>query len=105
MGKYRLRNLLTGWMLVAPFAAGVTTGVESDRHALPDGFVYLDEAIPDLVVDLRYFTANNFIGRPIDAYRHEHAILSAPAAAALARVQAALKPFDLGLKVFDGYRP
>ena len=77
----------------------------SDRHPLPEGFVFLDEAIPDLVVDLRYATADNFVGRRIDGYRHDHAILSAPAAAALAGVQSSLRPFGLGLKVYDAYRP
>ena len=75
------------------------------RPALPDGFVHLDAAVPDLALDLRYATAGNFVGRRIDGYRGAHAVLSAPAAAALARVQAALRPFGLGLKVFDAYRP
>ncbi len=86
-------------------AAVAAVGAASDRHPLPDGFVYLDQAIPDLVVDLRYLTGDNFVGRPIDGYRHAHAILSAPAAAALAEVQDRLRPFGLGLKLFDAYRP
>lgn len=80
-------------------------GLAQERHALPDGFVYLDEAVPDIVIELKYTTDDNFVGQPIDGYRHEHAILSEPAAAALAEVQAALQPFGLGLKVFDSYRP
>ena len=93
--------------LLAGFLAG--TGAvalaAADRQALPDGFVYLDEVIPDLVIDLRYATANNFVGQRVDGYQQLPAILSAPAAAALAKVQAALRPFGLGLKVFDAYRP
>jgi D-alanyl-D-alanine dipeptidase len=84
---------------------GAQAGVESDRHPLPEGFVYLDVAIPDIAVELRYFTSDNFVGRPVDGYVHAHAILSKPAAAALARVQESLRPFGLGLKVFDAYRP
>ena len=85
-----------------------------DRHdgwcrpaapSLPDGFVYLDKAIPGLVIDLRYVTNNNFVGQPIDGYRHGHVILSAPGAAALSDVQARLRRFGLELKVFDAYRP
>ena len=92
--------------LAASLAAiGAAVGTADERHPLPDGFVYLDQAIPDLVVDLRYVTGENFIGRPVDGYRHAHAILSDPAAAALAEVQAALRPYGLGLKVFDAYRP
>ena len=86
-------------------AVSATGGLAQQRHALPDGFVYVDEAIPEIVVELKYTTDDNFVGQPIDGYRHEHAILSAPAATALAEVQATLQPFGLGLKVFDAYRP
>ncbi len=65
----------------------------------------LDEAIPGLVLDLRYSTGENFVGQVIDGYQDAQAILSAPAAAALARVQASLVPFGLGLLLFDAYRP
>jgi len=93
-------------LAAAMLAAAVgAADAASERHSLPDGFVYLDVAIPDLVIDLRYAAAGNFVGRRIDGYRHAHAILSAPAAAALADVQAALRPFGLGVKVFDAYRP
>jgi len=73
--------------------------------ALPEGFVYVDEAVPDLVVDLRYHSYRNFVGRPIDGYLGQRAILSRPAAAALAEVQTELQPFGLGIKIFDAYRP
>lgn len=87
-------------LLLATATAGA-----SDRHPLPDGFVDLNEAVAGIVIDLRYITDDNFLGRPVDGYLHNRAILSAPAAAALGRVQAALSPFGLGLKVFDAYRP
>ena len=85
--------------------AGSQGGFAADRHALPDGFVYIEDVISDIVVELKYATGDNFVGQPIDGYRHGHAILSEPAAAALAEVQDALRPVGLGLKVFDGYRP
>ena len=97
-------------MLVYAFAAalvvvGAAADAAFDRHPFPDGFVYLDEAVPNLVIDLRYATEHNFVGQRIDGYRHAHAVLSAPAAAALIKVQAALQTFGLELKVFDAYRP
>ncbi|MXY15001.1 MAG: M15 family metallopeptidase, partial [Proteobacteria bacterium] len=99
MQKALLAMLQAVALLVMPAA------LANERPTLPDGFVYLDQAIPDLVMDMRYITEHNFVGEPIDGYRHGHAVLSAPAAAALAKVQAALRPFGLGLKVFDAYRP
>lgn len=73
--------------------------------ALPEGFVYVDEAVPGAVVELRYRSTDNFVGRPIDGYLGNRAILSRPAAAALARMQADLQAFGLAIKVFDAYRP
>jgi zinc D-Ala-D-Ala dipeptidase len=72
---------------------------------LPAGFVYADEAVPGLRTEVRYASSHNFLGRPAAGYLAPRVILTRPAAEALARVQARLRPFGLGLKVFDGYRP
>ena len=72
---------------------------------LPEGFVYLEDFIPDIHLELRYLTEDNFIGQPVDGYRQPQAILTRAAAEALRRVQADLVRFGLGLKVFDAYRP
>jgi len=72
---------------------------------LPPGFVDLTEVIPDIVLDLRYFDRNNFVGERIDGYLAPRAILSRDAANALAKVQEELRPSGLGLKIFDAYRP
>ena len=89
------------WMM-ALFAG---LGVSVVRAELPPGFVFLDAAVPGLSVDLRYTGSHNFVGRPVAGYDGARPVLSVPAAAALARVQADLKPFGLGLRVFDAYRP
>jgi len=74
-------------------------------QGLPDGFVYLDEIIPSIKLDMRYCTANNFTGKPVDGYLKPRCIISRPAAAALKEVQDELLPFGLSLKVYDAYRP
>jgi D-alanyl-D-alanine dipeptidase len=61
--------------------------------------------VPGLAVEMRYAGANNFVGRPIAGYEAPRCLLTVQAAEALARVQAALAPAGLGLKVFDCYRP
>ena len=58
---------------------------------------------PTLVIDNRYATADNVTGRTL--YPNAAIYLERSAAERLARVQAALRPRGLGLKVFDGYRP
>lgn len=60
-------------------------------------------AVEGVALDVRYATANNFMGEVL--YPAELALLRAPAAEALARVQAELAEQGLGLVVFDAYRP
>ena len=100
-----MKRMFVGAFTATLAAAGAAAHAVFGHHPLPDGFVYLDEAVPNLVIDLRYATEHNFVGQRTDGYGHGHAVLSAPAAAALATVQAALRTFGLGLKVFDAYRP
>lgn len=73
--------------------------------SLPEGFVYIDEIIPGIRLDLRYCTAHNFVGEQIDGYSQPRGILTRAAAEALSRVQDALKTTGLELKLFDAYRP
>ena len=42
--------------------------ISSFSTDLPKNFVNVKEVIPDVVLDIRYFTSHNFIGRPIDGY-------------------------------------
>ena len=72
---------------------------------LPEGFVYLKDIIPDIEIELRYYTDDNFIGERIDGYLNSKCIISKKAALALKKVQTDLKRFGLGLKIFDAYRP
>ncbi len=72
---------------------------------LPKGFVYVKDSISDLDVELRYFTINNFVGKPIDGYVSNQLILTVEATSALINVQNELENNNLCLKVYDGYRP
>ncbi|MDR2213679.1 MAG: M15 family metallopeptidase [Pseudomonadales bacterium] len=72
---------------------------------LPAGFVYAQELLPQLCVDLVYCKSGNFIGEPITGYEAERLILTRAATLALGEVQTELAHFGLALKVFDGYRP
>jgi D-alanyl-D-alanine dipeptidase len=64
----------------------------------------LAEFDPRIAIDLRYATADNFMGRPL--YPPEARCLLRPATARrLKRVQDRLARTGLGLKVYDAYRP
>jgi D-alanyl-D-alanine dipeptidase len=72
---------------------------------LPAGFLDATAVVDGLVVDMRYFGSDNFVGEKIDGYERPRCLLSAQAAHALAAVQRDLVTRGLGLKVFDCYRP
>ena len=71
----------------------------------PEGFVYLEEAVPSIVIEPRYYSEENFVGQPIEGYEAAKVIISREAAKALKDVQLGLREKNLGLKVFDAYRP
>ncbi len=98
-----MRMFLAGLLAVIGGCATPPTqiGAAQGREA----FVDAASVAPGLVVDMRYFGAENFIGRPIAGYEAPVCLLSRQAGEALGRVQAKLKTFGLGLKVFDCYRP
>mgnify|MGYP002862889934 CR=1 FL=1 len=75
------------------------------KAQLPNNFVYLDEIIKDVVINLKYLSNDNFIGSPINGYRNNRIIITKEAASALKHVQEDLSHFGYGLKVFDAYRP
>jgi zinc D-Ala-D-Ala dipeptidase len=68
-----------------------------------DAFVDLGTLDPTLRLDVRYATAENFLGVPL--YPEARAFLRAPVAQALVRTHRTLAPEGLGLLVFDAYRP
>ncbi|NER16027.1 M15 family metallopeptidase [Spongiivirga citrea] len=72
---------------------------------LPDGFTYVKNEIPDIILELRYCQDDNFVGETIDGYEDDVCILSSEATSALKKVQTDLKKKGYGLKIFDAYRP
>lgn len=100
-----MRALLLTLVLALPaFFAPDATGGDAAAD-IPKTFVHVDEIIPDLRVHLRYDSADNFMGRPVDGYEGDRLILTRAAAEALSKVQDALRPMGLSLLVYDGYRP
>jgi zinc D-Ala-D-Ala dipeptidase len=58
---------------------------------------------PDILLDMRYATANNFLKAAV--YPAARCLLRAPVAQALKAAQADLRTQGLGLKMYDCYRP
>ncbi|MFN0057692.1 MAG: M15 family metallopeptidase [Planctomycetota bacterium] len=79
--------------------ARVYPTIPSDEPPL----IAIEEVAPSIVIDLRYATPRNFTGQIL--YGAPRALLRAPVARRLARVQDALRVRGVGLKVLDAYRP
>ena len=92
--------LVLGLVAVTPAQSPVFA-----RDMLPPGFVYLRDINSSIAQDMRYATSDNFTGHPLPGYNAGECILRREAAAALKRVQADLAKENLGLKVYDCYRP
>ena len=73
--------------------------------ALPPNFCYLETEAPTVRVDMKYAGCDNFVGRPIDGYLANRAILRRDAAQALRKAADALAKQGYGLLVWDAYRP
>ena len=68
-------------------------------------FVILSEAVPDVILEIRYYSTYNFVGDRINGYEEPCAMLTKEAAKALKEVSDELKTKGYRLKIFDAYRP
>src|SRR3984893_11628027 len=75
---------------------------ESGAFRTPE-LVELSALDPTIKLDIRYATANNFLGVPV--YSQARAFLQRPAAEALWRAHNKLKEMGYGLLIHDAYRP
>ena len=71
----------------------------------PSDFVNLSESIPGLVISLRYGTPKNFLGRVVKGYENPNPLGTKAVAEALQCVQKKLKKRNIGLILYDSYRP
>ena len=68
-------------------------------------FVNLAEVIPDVILEIRYYSTYNFVGTRIDGYEAPIALLTRQAADSLRAVSDELKKQGYRLKIYDAYRP
>ena len=103
-----MRTTLTCILAVLALLVGgaLPAAAQAPERELPPGaFVSLRDVDPSIIVEARYATSHNFVGRRIRGYREPLCIVTRPTAEALQRAQRALRERDLGLKVYDCYRP
>ena len=68
-------------------------------------FVTITDAVPDAILEIRYFGTYNFVGERIDGYLQPTALLTKEAADSLRAVSDDVKALGYRLKIYDAYRP
>ena len=69
------------------------------------GFVSVNDVIPDAILEIRYYSAFNFVGERIRGYEAPIALLTREAAQALKKAADALHKKGYAIKIYDTYRP
>ena len=95
-------------ILILTLALGLTGLTRADDVTLSDdssGFVLLTDAVPDAILEIRYYSTYNFVGDRIDGYEEPLAFLTREAAEALRAVSDDVVAQGYRLKIYDAYRP
>lgn len=87
-----------------------TSAISSDRSDPDDiydatGFVSVSDVVPDVILEIRYYSTYNFIGDRVRGYEEPVALLSKEAAFALKKAADSLREQGYRIKIFDAYRP
>lgn len=98
--KCNVSGILAGFVLALALLLPVQA-----QAAVREGFVHVTDMCENVILEIRYFSSYNFVGKRIDGYTAPQAILSEPAAKALCAAAAAAEQKGYTLKIFDAYRP
>ena len=104
------------WMLFAILAIVCSVSVITYNNSKEDTplvsptdnsgeFVTLTDAVPDAILEIRYYGTYNFVGQRIDGYEEPTALLTKQAAKALKKVSDDVISQGYRLKIYDAYRP
>ncbi len=100
--------LLSAYIPLIAIGLVPTACTRADRPVRPgdsSGFVLITDAVPDAILEIRYFGTYNFVGDRIDGYLAPTALLTREAAAALKAVSDDVISQGYRLKIYDAYRP
>lgn len=92
-------NANTGLFIINDMHA-YHSSIKNDKNK---ELIEIKKWIPNIKLDIRYATKNNFAKRAV--YKQAKAFARRPVVEALQEVQKELNLSGLGLKIFDGYRP
>ena len=98
-------------VMAATLICGMTTVScsKEDAKITPEQdnsqFVTLTDAVPDAILEIRYYGTYNFVGTRIDGYEEPTALMTRIAADSLRAVSDDVKALGYRLKIYDAYRP
>ena len=101
MKRRNFSKLAVVFLLFASCAQKPVESPENDSSA----FVSLTDAVPDAILEIRYYGTYNFVGARIDGYEQPTALITREAGAALRAVSDELVAKGYRLKIYDAYRP
>ncbi len=104
-GKLFRIALAAGTILLQASASMPAAAEDMNLSDDSSDFVLLSEAVPDAILEIRYYSTFNFVGERIDGYEEPLAFLTKEAAAALKEVSDDLIEQGYRLKIYDAYRP
>lgn len=97
-----LKQRMSSWAVMVALVGLTLTSLHAKGKASHD-LLDVQSLIPQIQVDLKYATSDNFTGQVV--YNFHHCLLLKPAILQLQNVQAELEAMGLGLKIWDGFRP
>ena len=113
MNRSRIGMLIALTLLTTGIVV-VTIGIDSKKQVKntdvelsedASQFVTLTDAVPDAILEIRYFGTYNFVGTRIDGYLEPTALLTKVAADSLKAVSDDVMALGYRLKIYDAYRP
>ncbi len=99
--NHQLRQLIGFWTIL--LLIGLIPKQLQGEELMTSELVDLQSFVPNIQIDLKYATTDNFTGQIV--YSFQCCLLLKEAALRLRDVQAELETVGLGLKVWDGFRP
>jgi len=78
---------------------------EEVRENDASGFVLVTDVIPEAILEIRYYSTFNFVGKRVEGYEEPVALITKEAADALKKVSDKMIGKGYRLKIFDVYRP
>ncbi len=101
----KVKSLRTSIMVTFSSIISSNGNSKTEKNGFPKDFVIVTDIVPEVILEMRYYSSYNFIGERINSYQAPVAILTKQAAEKLKLVSEYLNKKGYTIKIFDAYRP